>query len=79
MSGVLTLPKGWETWSTELGIGFSFKDGERRAEVDRMRNPETGLIEWRSRTWTGADRVGAEVEFHGQDFHSAIECASEAR
>lgn len=78
MSGVLRLPKGWTAWPRELGVGFSFSRDDVKSDVDRDRNPDTGLIEWRSRTWVGTGRADAEHVYHGQDLTSAWAIGGEA-
>lgn len=78
MSGVLTIPNGWRAWQSELGYGFSFDGPDVTADVDRTKNPETGLIEWRLVAWAdGERRVDAEEQFFGQDLHSAFAAAAE--
>lgn len=71
--GSARVGRGWERWPLSLRqIGYSFKRGERRGDVSRQLNPETGLTEWHAKVWHAETGAGAAT-FTGQDLHEAFE------
>lgn len=50
--------KGWAVWTHRLG--FSWKSGAVRADMEPRRNPAAdppGLLQWRGELWLGEDRA----------------------
>ena len=62
----------WTRWPKDSGLGYSFDDGDRKADVGRRLNSETGLIEWYVKTWKGNMVADARTTFTGQDLYAAV-------
>lgn len=46
----------WMKWGRNVGLGYSFRHGNVRGELEPKRNLVTGLVEWEARLWLGRDR-----------------------
>lgn len=78
-SGGIPYPSNdWAEWPKGYGAGWSFSRGDVRADVGRLRNPETMLIEWAATVWSGDARADAVPVFTGQDLHDAFELVEDA-
>ena len=65
---------GWDRY----GVTWCRKQGEAKVEITRLKNLDTGIIEWHGKVWTGRDRDRPVYEgFHGQDIYSCLERVNE--
>lgn len=66
------LGSGWSPWGRDVGLGFSFKAGNLRADMAPRLNPDTKLVEWCAVAWKGDDRSNVVVEVWGEThWHAA--------
>ena len=60
-------------------VTWCLKKGTVKAEIDRQKNPKSGLIEWHGKVWLGRHRDSPIFEtYTGQDFASCFELTGEA-
>lgn len=71
------LGASWESWGRDVGLGFSWKLGDLRADMAPGRNPETELIEWTAIVWRGDDRANVVVQLSGDTHWEVAELVNE--
>lgn len=66
--------KEWD----RIGVTWCRTVGDRKMEISRSRNPDTGLIEWHTLVWEGAERSTAMLDaFHGDELKDALGAVQE--
>lgn len=56
----------WRSWGRDVGLGYSWRAGDLRADLEPGKDEATGLVEWRATVWRGRDRTDVVAELTGR-------------
>lgn len=67
----------WGSWGKDVGLGYSWKRGDLRADLQPVKNEMTGLIEWTAVVWRGDVRSNVVATVSGPTLWDVAEAVEE--
>lgn len=67
----------FDSWGKDVGLGYSWKRGDLRAELHPVRSEATGLTEWTAVVWRGDVRSDVIATISGPTLWDVAEAVDE--